>query len=192
MKLIVGLGNPGKKYSLTRHNAGFLLVDELCRIWQFPSFKVSKNFGAEISVSFFSPDNLKQGQINKRKIMLAKPHTYMNNSGVVVKKIMDFYQLTFSDILVVHDDLDLKPGQFKIVSNSRSAGHKGVQSIFDILGTKNILRIRIGIEGATKRKNRLIFGENYVLQNFSSEELTEVKKIFPAIIDSIQDILTQN
>ncbi|EKD46637.1 MAG: hypothetical protein ACD_67C00134G0001, partial [uncultured bacterium] len=119
MKLIIGLGNPGKQYENTRHNAGFILLDEIQKVLAFPEFKLDKKFNAEIS----------EKNINGEKTILAKPQTFMNLSGQSVQAIMNFYKLSPADITVAHDDLDIKIGEWKISEDSRAAGHNGVQSI---------------------------------------------------------------
>jgi PTH1 family peptidyl-tRNA hydrolase len=167
MKLIIGLGNPGEKYKNNRHNSGFIIMDELKKDWDFPDFEFSKKFNAEIS------ENNAQGE----KTMLVKPQTFMNNSGEAVQKIMDFYKLSPEEITVIHDDLDIELGKMKISSDSSSAGHNGIESIIEKLGTQNFKRIRIGIEGEEKRKNRAVPGEVFVLQDFSEDELEMIKKL---------------
>lgn len=167
MKLIIGLGNPGEKYEKNRHNAGFVILGELKKAWDFPGFEFSKKFNADIS----------EGNINEEKIILAKPQTFMNNSGEAVQKITSFYKLTPEDIIVIHDDLDINFGEFKISNDSGAAGHNGVQDIIDKIGTQNFKRIRVGIEGEEKRKTRIIPGDVFVLQDFSAEELEAVKNL---------------
>ena len=167
MKLIIGLGNPGEKYKNNRHNTGFIILDELKSDWNFPDFEFSKKFDAEIS----------EGSQGGGKIILAKPQTFMNNSGEAVRKIMSFYKLAQEDILVVHDDLDIDFGEFKISTDSGTAGHNGVQDIIEKLGNQTFKRFRIGIEGTEKRKTRIIPGDEFVLQDFSSEELETIKKL---------------
>jgi PTH1 family peptidyl-tRNA hydrolase len=167
MKLIIGLGNPGEKYQKNRHNTGFIILDELNEDWSFPDFEFSKKFNADISEGIFEGD----------KIILAKPQTFMNNSGEAVQKIMSFYKLASEAILVIHDDLDINFGESKISNDSGPAGHNGVQDIINKIGTKNFKRIRIGIEGEEKRKTRIIPGDVFVLQDFSSEELETIKNL---------------
>ncbi len=167
MRLIIGLGNPGDKYQNNRHNAGFIILDELKKEWNFPDFEFSKKFEAEIS----------EGNLNGEKIMLAKPQTFMNNSGSAAQKIISFYKLAPEDIAVIHDDLDIDFGIYKISEDSSAAGHNGVQDIMDKLGTQKIRRIRIGIEGTEQRKNRLVPGDVFVLQDFSTEELETIKNL---------------
>lgn len=164
MKLIIGLGNPGKQYEKTRHNAGFIVLDALREKWEFSEFQFSKKFNAEVS----------EGSVDGSKMILAKPQSFMNRSGQVVRAIMDFYKLTPEDIIVIHDDLDIDLGTFKVSSDTSAGGHNGVQSIVDHLGTQQFKRIRIGIEGAERKKSRTMPGEAFVLQDFSDEELSAV------------------
>lgn len=165
MLLIIGLGNPQKKHEKNRHNAGFIIIDELIRALNFPQWSFSKKFDAEIS----------EGSTNNEKIILGKPQTFMNLSGTAVKKIMDFYKISAEDIIVIHDDLDIDFGKYKISLNSSAAGHKGVQSIIDNLGTQEFKRIRVGIEGEEKRRERKIPGDEFVLQNFSDGDLKIIR-----------------
>lgn len=150
MKLIVGLGNPGIKYKKTRHNLGFRVIDELAE-------KFQSAFNAEIY----------EKKIKNQKIILAKPQTFMNNSGTSVKSIFDYYKIPIEDILVVHDDIDLPLGEIKVQQGRGAAGHKGVQSIIDSLGSKDFIRMRIGIRPA---QAEAIDTEKFVLQKFTPEE----------------------
>ena len=176
MKIIVGLGNPGEKYQKTRHNVGFMFLDFLAG--SDASWKLDKKFNALI---------LERGD----KIFV-KPQTFMNNSGMTVRAFMDYYKLLpkklglfakrdvdLSEILmVVHDDMDISFGNYKISTNSGSAGHNGVKSIMSHLKTQNFKRLRIGINNEFKKNSS---GENFVLQNFSSDELAGVGDIFRGI-----------
>lgn len=167
MKIIIGLGNPGKKYEKNRHNAGFIVLDELQKDWGFPDFEFSKKFEAETTEGIFKDE----------KIILAKSQNFMNNSGKSVQKIISFFKLTPENIIVIHDDLDIKLGESKIANDSGSAGHNGVEDIIEKLGTKKFKRIRIGIEGEEKRKTRTIPGDVFVLEDFSTEELEAIKNL---------------
>ncbi|KKP97719.1 MAG: Peptidyl-tRNA hydrolase [Candidatus Moranbacteria bacterium GW2011_GWE1_36_7] len=196
MKLLVGLGNPTKEYENTRHNAGFIVLDEIRKEFSFPEFKSSKKFEAEISEGIIKGRNGIKG-INgenagkmidgkeEEKIILVKPQTFMNLSGKSIGAIMAFYKIPASDLIVLHDDLDIELGTFKISTDSSAAGHNGVTSIFETLGTQKIKRIRIGIEGAEKKLERLIPGSDFVLQNFSNEELETVQKLSKEIVKNI-------
>ncbi len=190
MLLIVGLGNPEEKYKKTRHNAGFIAVNKLRKKWNFPEFKFNKKFNSETSIS----PPLEKGELkgdlknkllyptNENKTILAKPQTSMNRSGEAVRKIMDYYKLTPENIIVIHDDLDIEIGKYKISANSSSAGHKGVQSIINNLGTQKFKRIRIGVEKIGGRKKRgNISGNKFVLQNFKEEEIKKVKNLAEGI-----------
>lgn len=168
MKIIAGLGNPEKKYELTRHNAGFMAVDVLAKELG-ESWKKEKKFNTEI---------IKTGDI-----ILAKPLTYMNLSGEAVQKILSYYKLNVKDLIVIHDDIDIALGKYKISADSRSAGHNGVQSIIDALGTKNFKRIRVGIKTEKKEK---IPVDKFVLQKFKKEELEIINQITKKIINEIK------
>lgn len=163
VKLIAGLGNPGKKYEKTRHNVGFWAINQIADNFQFSVFNFQLTFRAQIA----------EGTINRQKVLLAKPQTFMNNSGEAVKKIADYYKIKPEDIWIVHDDIDLPLGEFKISRGQGSAGHKGVQSIIDELGTKDFNRIRVGICPASGKPANV---EDFVLQKFTKEEET-VKNI---------------
>jgi peptidyl-tRNA hydrolase, PTH1 family len=166
MKIIVGLGNPGKQYEKTRHNAGFILVDRIKETHKFPDFRFDKKFEAELSRN-------KSELTENRDVMLAKPQTMMNNSGKSIGAILDYYKPSLEDIIVIHDDIDIEIGKYKISSDSGSAGHNGVQDIIDKLGTQNFKRIRIGV--ANEKIRAQIDPSDFVLQQFSETELSIVK-----------------
>ena len=180
MKIIVGLGNPGEKYEKNRHNAGFVMIDEfrkeLSKADDFSEFILAKKFNAEISEGFIDEGN---------KIIFVKPQTFMNKSGDAVQNIMSFHKANISDLIIIHDDLDIEIGNYKVSENSSAAGHNGVQDIFDKLGTQKIKRIRIGVETEGGRENRkapgslssetLVKGERFVLQDFTDDEYKKVK-----------------
>ena len=168
MKLIIGLGNQGEEYQKTRHNTGFLAVNKIADNFQFPISNFNSKFNAEIS----------QGMINNEKVILVKPQTFMNNSGQAVKAILDYYKINPEDIIVIHDDLDIPLGEFKISKNKNSGGHKGVQSIIDCLGTKDFTRIRIGIDA---ERNKKIPTEKFVLEKFNEEEMREIERVIEEV-----------
>src|SRR3989339_810073 len=143
MKLIVGLGNPGKQYEKTRHNLGFMVMDRFLKdfkpvektVWQEePKFK------SDIVQLEWKP---KVG--NLKKVILTKPKTYMNNSGMAVKLLVNYYKLQASDVWIIHDDLDLSFCSMKIRFGGAAAGHHGVESIINSLGTDKFWRFRVGI-----------------------------------------------
>jgi PTH1 family peptidyl-tRNA hydrolase len=151
MKLIVGLGNPGKKYETTKHNVGFMCLDYYAN-QQNQSFTFNRKFNGE---------TLKIGNL-----MLLKPHTYMNLSGESVRAIMEYYDIDVEDILIVYDDLALPLGKIRLREQGSSGGHNGIKSITSHLHTDQFRRIRIGIDS-----NPLIEAKDYVLGTFSKEEL---------------------
>lgn len=176
MLLIIGLGNPGTKYIGNRHNAGFIMLDKIQKELDFPEFSFEKKFNAEISEG-------------SNKILLVRPQTFMNNSGEAVQKILSYYKLIPNDLIVIHDDLDIEIGNYKISSDSSAAGHNGVQDIMDKLGTQNFKRIRIGVETAGGRANRQIPGETFVLENFTEEEIKKIASIESAILGEVKKLL---
>lgn len=175
MIIIVGLGNPGRKYKNTRHNLGFQVIDEFTRENNFPEFRLSKKFNALVS----------ENVINGKKIIFAKPQTFMNNSGKSVKALFSFYKP--KELIIVHDDIDLPLGKIRISKNRGSAGHKGVESIIKEIGFKNFTRFRIGITPASakasagKAKNI----EKYVLQKFNQEEEKIIKQVIQEVIKKL-------
>jgi PTH1 family peptidyl-tRNA hydrolase len=176
MKIIVGLGNPDKKYEHTRHNAGWLILDWLIADLGFLDLEWQKKFDAqvlEIHNSPLSPLILRGG------VMIVKPQTFMNNSGEAIKKICDFYKIAVTkNLLVIHDDTDLPLGTIRANSSSSSAGHKGVQDIIDKLGTQEFHRLRIGVE--TRADKSIPPTDDFVLQNFTDEELKKLyDDVFP-------------
>ena len=189
MKLIIGLGNPGEKYEKTRHNAGFLAIDKIAASIRYQVVSRQQKFDAEIS----------SGIINNEKVILAKPQTFMNNSGQAVQAILDYYKIGLEDVIVIHDDLDIALGEYKIAKNRGSAGHRGVQSIIDYFGTKDFTRARIGIGikyvGLAvlfeEEDHKKIPVEKFVLQRFSDEEMLELEKVLEEIIGNIGDLFEE-
>lgn len=181
MKLIIGLGNPGKQYANTRHNAGFLALDFLRAHFEWETFHHETRFHAECAIGIF------QGQ----KYILIKPTTFMNHSGTTVRALLNFYHLTPSDILVIHDDLDIAPGTMKITASSRAAGHNGVQNIIDMLGTQDFRRIRLGIghpenmSVTTSATRACQSTHEYVLATFPDSELALLQKLFQRLPELI-------
>lgn len=174
-KLIIGLGNPGKEYQKTRHNAGFLMLDFFAENLNFSDFKFEKKFNAEIT----------EKQISGQKIILVKPQTFMNNSGQSVQALINFYKIPAEKIIVVHDELDLKLGDFKISQNKNASGHNGVLSIFNHLGTKKFQRIRIGIDDRNEQQRKNMSGSDYVLGRFSKNELEILNQTFQEILEKL-------
>jgi len=179
MILIIGLGNPGKKYLATRHNIGFLVVDKFSRGNNFPDWKESKNNNCLYT----------KKEITGKEIELIKPLVFMNNSGQVVKSVFRKHNLKPENIFVVHDDIDLPLGKIKIVKNRGGAGHKGVESIIRELKTKNFVRFRIGIQPREGKPKNV---DKFVLQQFTKKEGEIVKKIIQKTIQIIEMVLMEN
>jgi len=160
--IIIGLGNPGAKFQDTRHNVGFMAVDKFAEINNFPEFKLNKKFNAEVSEEI----------LDEQKILLVKPKTFMNNSGIAVRSLTKPYPIDANPLIVIHDDIDLPVGKIKIVKERGSAGHKGVESIIKAIGNKNLIRIRIGIkpEQSCSPNHRIEKAEIIVLKKFLKEE----------------------
>lgn len=175
MKLIIGLGNPGKKYQNTRHNLGKNIIIDLVKTNYKKSLTTKSNLLAQIY-------EIGQGS---DKTIFAISTGYMNNSGLTVQKIAQFYKISPQDIYVIHDDLDLPAGEYKIQFDRGPAGHNGIKSIIENLSTQQFNRIRIGI---SKPSNN-IPTEDYVLLPFSKEELNLIKEITPKIFKEIENIL---
>ncbi|MFH1509379.1 MAG: aminoacyl-tRNA hydrolase [bacterium] len=174
MKLIVGLGNPGPKYEMSRHNTGFLVLDLIKENLDFPDFKENNKFGCA------ETENL----IGQEKVLLVKPLTFMNNSGEAIRKLIDFYKLDVTrDLLIIYDDVDLDVGKFK-TSGTSSAGHRGMESIIKHVGISELRRIRIGI-GRDER----IATEDYVLMNMSDEDYKSISHLFPQIKEFVTEFL---
>jgi PTH1 family peptidyl-tRNA hydrolase len=171
MIIIVGLGNPGEKFKNTRHNVGFMAVDKFAEKNNFPEFKLQKKSNALIS--------------EKENILLVKPQTFMNESGKAVKKITANYSLQTTNLVIIHDDVDLPVGKIKIVKDRGSAGHKGVESIIQNIGNDGLIRFRIGIQ--PEQYHRPISGtKSFVLKKFTEEE----QKIIGRTIEKISEALS--
>ena len=162
MKLIVGLGNPGKKYEKTRHNVGFMIVDELASMLDIA---IEKKQNQAL---------LGQGFMAGHKVLLAKPQTYMNKSGEAVFELLNYYHDSIDDFIVVHDDLDLELGRIRFKLGGGTGGHNGLKSITQMLNSSDYSRLKIGIG----RPPQMMKVENYVLSEFTSLE----KKVLPELI----------
>ncbi|MEA3463506.1 MAG: aminoacyl-tRNA hydrolase [Patescibacteria group bacterium] len=215
MRIIIGLGNPGEKYKNTRHNAGFMAVEAIAEQHGL-NWQNNKKFNAEICKYTTAKiagtrQYLVSANTNDKKIILVKPLTYINNSGQTVQTILSYYKLlpkkfglitsknsNLSNVLtIIHDDLDIKLGEYKISKNSRSAGHKGVESIINHLKTKNFKRIRIGISAKGRqaeiadktpaglpRRIRQPAEEagKFVLQKFNKEEIKIINNLIAKLL----------
>jgi PTH1 family peptidyl-tRNA hydrolase len=145
VKLIIGLGNPGEKYKNNRHNVGYLVIDKLSRM------------------------------VNGQKLIAKKTNVFMNESGEVVQKMVDHYSSDINRLYIVHDDLDIRLGEYKIQVGRGPKDHKGLNSIYEVLGTKDFWHVRIGVDNRDS-ENR-VSGEDYVLQDFTAEEESVLAKV---------------
>lgn len=166
MKLIVGLGNVGEQYKKTRHNVGFVVIDRLLEKIEETTKK-----------SKFNGDIYKNSDF-----ILAKPHTFMNNSGTFIKQLIDFYKINIDDVLIVYDDIYTGIGKAKIKMKGSSGGHNGIASIIQQLNTQEFKRIKIGIGNEKLDKSML---SSFVLGNFSSNELTTLQEVVEKVLESI-------
>lgn len=175
MTLIAGLGNPGRKFQKTRHNFGFRVIEEFYEKnrerFNFSNFQ--KKCLALVS----------EGKFNNKKIILAKPQTFINLSGKSVKLLTKNYKLEAKNLFLIHDDIDLPLGKIKISIGQGSAGHKGVESIIRELGTKSFVRFRIGTCPKTGKPKNL---EKFVLEKFNKEEEKIVKEVIKKTAEAIE------
>jgi PTH1 family peptidyl-tRNA hydrolase len=174
VKLIVGLGNPGVSYQSSRHNAGFLVLDQLAAKLQISLSQTL--FGALTG----------KGKIAGNAVLLAQPQTFMNLSGLAVRRLADYFKIAIEDLIVVHDDLDLPFQTVRLKAGGGHGGHKGLISIIDQLGAAEFLRVRIGI-GRPPRQSMV---ESYVLAPFSTEEMTALPRLLDQAGEAVADILS--
>lgn len=170
MKLVVGLGNPGDKYQDTRHNLGFELLDEFRRMNNLENWDYQDKFKAEI---------IKIGT----DLILARPQTFVNESGLAVAALANFFKINPVDVVIVHDDLDLVLGRVKVRLGGSGAGHHGVESVIKALGTDQFTRVRLGIGPAQGP------AENFVLAQFKPQEKQQVKHMIKQAIKAIDSSL---
>ena len=175
MFLVVGLGNPGSEYENTRHNVGFMAVDFLAQKYGFSPFR--NKFDALIA----------EGKIGKEKVFILKPQTYMNLSGNAVVKAAHFYKILPENIVVIHDDMDLQPGQLKVKTGGGAGGHNGLKSI-DAAISPNYHRIRIGV-GHPDGKGEAVV--NHVLSSFSKADQSLVTQNIELVAETINILFEQ-
>ena len=172
MHLIVGLGNIGEKYQLTRHNVGFMVIDEITKNLTTSNIQKS-NFHSTLEKSAYD--------------LYSKPTTFMNNSGMAVQAIKEYYKLEMEDLIVIHDDIDLPFGTVKFKIGGGHGGHNGLRSIDSHIG-KEYIRVRVGV-GKPQDKSDVA---NYVLDNFSKEELNKLPDIINHTIDAIKALKSED
>jgi PTH1 family peptidyl-tRNA hydrolase len=181
MKLIVGLGNPGEKYQYNRHNVGFMVVDKLVQSLKSKvesrdlTFKVNKKFNADVVMT--------------KEYILVKPQTFMNDSGIAVAAICNFYKIKNEDLYIIHDDLDIKIGNYKIQHGKGPKVHNGLKSVEEKLGTEKFWNVRVGVENREVRGNSGIPGVVYSLQNFSPDERTIIEGVISDTTRELFNIL---
>jgi len=173
MKLIVGLGNPGKEFINTRHNIGFMIIDKLIDEYKITGIK--DKFGGLYTETV----------INGEKVIFLKPQEYINLSGIVIKRYVDYYKIDITDILIINDDLDLNIGKFKLKSSGSSGGHNGLKNIELCLGTKDYKRLKIGISN-----NKEIDTKDYVLGKIGKDDLEKINEIIELSPKIISDYLS--
>lgn len=183
MKLIVGLGNPGEKYAKVRHNLGFMAIDKLV-------------VGSKYQVLWEDNKKFKALTGKANDLILAKPQTYMNNSGLAVKLLSTAYSLQTTDIIVVHDELDLPLGKIKVRLGGAAAGHHGVESIIKDLNTDQFIRVRLGIGNlktqSAEHKGAHVSAEKFVLEPFMHSEKSKVKHMIKQAVKALEILLEKD
>ena len=172
MKLIVGLGNPGKKYEHTRHNMGFDVVDLFSELSQI-----------DVDKEVFH-GLLGRGEVFDEDIMLFKPTTFMNLSGNAVREVVSYFKIPLEDVIIIYDEMALPPGKIRLRPEGSSGGHKGMQNIIELLGTEQIKRIRVGIGEPEDRDNI-----DFVLSKPSKEERELIDDAIKEAIEALKEIL---
>ena len=174
---LIGLGNPGKKYSKTRHNIGFLLLE-----------KLSKKHNSNFLIKDKLKSSCSEFQINNCTFRVFLPTTFMNNSGDAVRAIVDWYKINLDQILIIVDDKDLPLGKIRFRQKGSSGGHNGLKSIIEQLQTQNFKRIRIGIGSPPLLKGKNFNTISHVLGNISSEEKTILDKVYMRVIEALEQL----
>ena len=178
---LIGLGNPGKKYAKSRHNIGFLLLENL-----------SKKYNSNFSLKEKLKSSCSEFKINESTYRLFLPNTFMNNSGDAVRAIIDWYKINLDQIFIIVDDKDLPLGKIRFRKKGSSGGHNGLKSIIEKLQTENFNRIRIGIGSPPSIKGRDDFNTiSHVLGNISTEEKSVLDKVYIRVIESLEQLNTK-
>src|ERR1700712_4622018 len=172
--LFVGLGNPGKDYEATRHNVGFMAIDEFARLNEFEPWIIKKDMQCMYA----------SGKVNDTRVILCKPTTFMNLSGEAVQALANFYKIQPVSVVVVHDELDVNFGQIRMRLGGSAAGHNGIKSVTKLLGEENYGRVRVGIG---PKKPEQIDSADFVLQDFSKIERAEL----PALCREVSAVLSE-
>lgn len=177
VKMIVGLGNPGSKYNDTKHNIGFMAVDRIVKKLDV-NFTEDKNFKAEIGSDF----------INGEKIYFIKPTTFMNNSGIAVKALLTYYNISINDMIIIYDDLDMEVGKIRFRQKGSAGGHNGIKSIIAHLGTQEFDRIKVGIG----RPNGRMTVINHVLGKFDKNDEIMISNTLDKVDNAVNYYLQTN
>jgi PTH1 family peptidyl-tRNA hydrolase len=173
LKVIVGLGNPGSKYTETRHNAGFWFIEEVVRKYS-ATFRLEKKFHGEVA----------KISLEGKDIWLLKPETFMNRSGLAVQSLLSFYRITAEQLLVAHDEIDLPPGTIKLKTGGGHGGHNGLRDIISQLGSKEFHRLRIGV-GHPGSKDQVV---DYVLRNASRDDRISIDRDIDDAVAVLPDL----
>lgn len=188
MKLLVGLGNPGEKYKDTRHNLGCMFLDHLVETFRLSDVQT---IDGQWQYNKYLLSEIYKTKFDNEDLILAKPQTYMNKSGQAVNKLVRSYELgVMSDLIVIHDDLDIPLGKFKIQKGVGPKMHNGITSIEEHLHMNDFLRVRIGVDARTP--DRPVSGETYVLENFLPEEIKMLPDIFKLIFERLSQDVWKN
>lgn len=177
VKMIVGLGNPGSKYEKTKHNIGFMAVDKIVNDLDV-TFTEDKNFKAQIGSTF----------INHEKVYFVKPTTFMNNSGIAVKALLTYYNISVEDLIVIYDDLDMEVGKLRLRSKGSAGGHNGIKSIIAHIGTQEFNRIKVGIGRPLKGMTVI----NHVMGQFNTEDNIVISLTLDRVVNAVNFYLQEN
>lgn len=177
VKMIVGLGNPGSKYEKTKHNIGFMAIDNIVKNLDV-TFTDDKNFKAQIGSTF----------INHEKVYFVKPTTFMNNSGIAVKALLTYYNIDITDLIVIYDDLDMEVSKLRLRSKGSAGGHNGIKSIIAHIGTQEFNRIKVGIGRPLKGMTVI----NHVMGQFNTEDNIAISLTLDRVVNAVKFYLQEN
>ncbi len=177
VKMIVGLGNPGSKYEKTKHNIGFMAIDNIVKNLDV-TFTDDKNFKAQIGSTF----------INHEKVYFVKPTTFMNNSGIAVKALLTYYNIDIADLIVIYDDLDMEVSKLRLRSKGSAGGHNGIKSIIAHIGTQEFNRIKVGIGRPLKGMTVI----NHVMGQFNTEDNIAISLTLDRVVNAVKFYLQEN
>lgn len=177
VKMIVGLGNPGSKYEKTKHNIGFMAIDNIVKNLDV-TFTDDKNFKAQIGSTF----------INHEKVYFVKPTTFMNNSGIAVKALLTYYNIDITDLIVIYDDLDMEVSKLRLRSKGSAGGHNGIKSIIAHIETQEFNRIKVGIGRPLKGMTVI----NHVMGQFNTEDNIAISLTLDRVVNAVKFYLQEN